>query len=106
MRYLKVFCACCDRECNLYQTHNYHIRLVSDCCLSSYYELDDDWTTESLLSDYGNTIDDNGRYGYRSWEDNNTGGQVEVTRWRDGSSTVHHGGPCGPMSYNKYGEEC
>jgi hypothetical protein len=39
-------------------------------------------------------------------ESNNTGGKVAVTRFKDGSSTVHWGGPCGPMSYDKNGEEC
>lgn len=45
-------------------------------------------------------------YGKTEWEDNNTGGKVEVTRYKDGSTTYHHGGPCGPMNYNKHGEEC
>ena len=39
-------------------------------------------------------------------ESNNTGGQVAVSRYKDGSSKVHWGGPSGPMSYDKNGEEC
>lgn len=47
-------------------------------------------------------------YGRRttSLESNNSGGKTKVTRYDDGSSTVHHGGPVGDVSYNKFGEEC
>ena len=40
------------------------------------------------------------------YERNNTGGKTEVTRYSDGSSTYHHGGPCGPSSFDANGEEC
>lgn len=42
----------------------------------------------------------------RAKESDNTGGEVEVTRYRDGSSTVHWGGPCSPTNYDANGEEC
>lgn len=41
-----------------------------------------------------------------NWESDGTGGEVEVTRYADGSSTYHFGGPCGPMSFDENGEEC
>lgn len=47
-----------------------------------------------------------GEYSITRMEDNGTGGKVKVTRYADGSSTVHWGGPCGPMHYDKFGEEC
>lgn len=34
------------------------------------------------------------------------GTKVPVTRYRDGSSTVHWGGPCPDTHYDAYGEEC
>jgi hypothetical protein len=40
------------------------------------------------------------------WEDDGTGGEVLVTRRSDGTSTVHHGGPCGSQDYDEFGEEC
>jgi len=40
------------------------------------------------------------------YEPNNTGGKTRVTRYSDGSSTVHHGGPVGDTQYNEFGEEC
>lgn len=40
------------------------------------------------------------------YEKTPTGGEVQVTRYSDGSSTVHFGGPCGPQNYNEFGEEC
>lgn len=39
-------------------------------------------------------------------EDNGTGGKVRVTRYSDGTSTVHWGGPCGSVNYDENGEEC
>jgi hypothetical protein len=39
-------------------------------------------------------------------ESDNTGGKVAVTRYKDGSSKYHFGGPCGPMTFDKNGEEC
>ena len=39
-------------------------------------------------------------------EDNNTGGSVEVRRYKDGSSVVKWEGFCGSTRYNKHGEEC
>jgi hypothetical protein len=35
-----------------------------------------------------------------------SGSKVKVTRFSDGSSTVHWGGPCGDSQYNDLGEEC
>jgi len=35
-----------------------------------------------------------------------SGSDVEVTRYSDGSSTYHHGGPCGSSDYDENGEEC
>jgi len=35
-----------------------------------------------------------------------SGNEVEVTRFSDGSSKVHFGGPCGSQTYDEYGEEC
>ena len=29
-----------------------------------------------------------------------------VTYYKDGSSTHHWGGPCGPTNYDEFGEEC
>jgi hypothetical protein len=34
------------------------------------------------------------------------GGEVEVTTYSDGSSTVNFGGPCGSVEYDKFGREC
>ena len=42
----------------------------------------------------------------RNWESDNTGGKVEVTRYADGSSTYHFGGPCGPIHFDSNGEMC
>ncbi len=39
-------------------------------------------------------------------EPNNTGSTFRVTRYKDGTSTVHHGGPCGDSHYDENGEEC
>lgn len=41
-----------------------------------------------------------------SLEDYHTGGKIKVTRYADGTSRVHWGGPCGDTCYNEYGEEC
>lgn len=35
-----------------------------------------------------------------------TGVEIEVTRYSDGSSTHHFGGPCGSVNYDEFGEEC
>lgn len=35
--------------------------------------------------------------------DDNTGGKVRVTYHRDGSSTVHWGGPCGDQEFDRDG---
>lgn len=35
-----------------------------------------------------------------------SGSSVPVTNYSDGSSTVHFGGPCGPVDYDENGEEC
>lgn len=53
------------------------------------------------------TTGDDAEYGdsETNWESDGTGGEVEVTRRSDGSSTVHWGGPCGSTNYNEYGEE-
>lgn len=40
------------------------------------------------------------------YEDDTTGGKEKITRFADGSSIRHCGGPAGPMYYDKYGEEC
>jgi hypothetical protein len=40
------------------------------------------------------------------YEDDNTGGKVRVSRYSDGTTTVHHGGPCGDSHYDENGEEC
>lgn len=37
-----------------------------------------------------------------SWQ----GHDEEVTRFKDGSSIRHGGGPCGDMHYDENGEEC
>ncbi len=42
----------------------------------------------------------------RSKEKGLVNDDVEVTRYSDGSSTYHHGGPAGDMSYDEFGEEC
>jgi hypothetical protein len=34
------------------------------------------------------------------------GNEEKITRFSDGSSTRHCGGPCGDMHYDEYGEEC
>lgn len=34
------------------------------------------------------------------------GERVRVTRYRDGSSTYHYGGPCGDVQYDSNGDEC
>ena len=34
------------------------------------------------------------------------GETVRTTNYSDGSSTVHHGGPCGSVNYDEFGEEC
>lgn len=40
------------------------------------------------------------------YEKDLSGNLVKVTRYSDGSSTVHWGGPCGSTSYDEYGNEC
>lgn len=40
------------------------------------------------------------------WESDGIGGKVRVTRFRDGSSTYHRGGPCGDQHSDRYGNEC
>lgn len=35
-----------------------------------------------------------------------SGTSVEVIRFKDGSSKVKWGGPCGSTNYNEFGEEC
>lgn len=35
-----------------------------------------------------------------------SGEDVPVTRFSDGSFTVHWGGPCGSETYDEYGNEC
>lgn len=42
----------------------------------------------------------------RRHENDNTGSQVEVTRYKDGTSTYHFGGPVGIVHYDENGEEC
>ena len=34
------------------------------------------------------------------------GSDYETTDYSDGSSTVHHGGPCGSTNYDHLGREC
>ncbi len=41
-----------------------------------------------------------------TYVDDHTGGKTRVTRYRDGTSTFHYGGPCGKVNYDQYGEEC
>ena len=53
--------------------------------------------------EYDNPLDVPYEEGY---EDDTTGGEVLVRRYKDGRSTVYHGGPAGSQDYNKYGEEC
>ena len=43
---------------------------------------------------------------HTSYESDNAGGKVEVSRYSDGTSTVHWGGPCGSSNYDEYGREC
>lgn len=38
-------------------------------------------------------------------EDSPTGGKMKVTRFSDGSTTYHGGGPGGPISFDEYGRE-
>lgn len=45
-------------------------------------------------------------YSKTRWENDNTGGKVKVTRYSDGSSTYHFGGPCGSQDYDEFGNEC
>lgn len=45
-------------------------------------------------------------YGKTRMERTPSGSEVAVTRYEDGSSTVHWGGPCGSTSYDENGEEC
>jgi hypothetical protein len=40
------------------------------------------------------------------YERDNTGGDVKVSHYRDGSTRYHHGGPGGHQDYDKYGREC
>lgn len=35
-----------------------------------------------------------------------SGSSVSVTRYADGTSTHHFGGPCGSANYDENGEEC
>ena len=39
-------------------------------------------------------------------ERSSTGGYEEITRYNDGSSTRHCGGPCGDQDYDEFGNEC
>lgn len=41
-----------------------------------------------------------------SYENDNTGGKIKVTQFKDGSCTYHHGGPVGDAHYDDLGEEC
>ena len=38
--------------------------------------------------------------------DDISGGKVRTTQYADGSTTYHFGGPCGSVSYDKFGNEC
>lgn len=40
------------------------------------------------------------------YERDNTGGKIKVTRYADGTSKYHFGGPCGSQCYDENGEEC
>lgn len=42
----------------------------------------------------------------RSGFERHNGTDFKVTRYSDGTSTVHHGGPCGDTHYDENGEEC
>lgn len=46
------------------------------------------------------------RQDYSERKERNNGSDISVTRYRDGSSTVHWGGPCGSTNYDEFGEEC
>lgn len=39
-------------------------------------------------------------------KERHNGADIDVTYYKDGSSKVHWGGPCGSTSYDEYGEEC
>jgi hypothetical protein len=39
---------------------------------------------------------------YDAYDDN----EVRTRRFKDGTSTVFWGGPCSPVNYDEYGEEC
>ena len=56
------------------------------------YESEDDLSDEDIVSD--------------KYEPTPTGGKVRVKRFRDGSSSVHWGGPCGVAYYDEFGREC
>lgn len=52
-------------------------------------------------------IEELDRDDYRtSKEPTPSGDQVEVTRFKDGTSRVNWGGPCGSSCYDANGEEC
>lgn len=40
------------------------------------------------------------------WENGISGTPEHITRYADGTTTRHGGGPAGPMHYDKYGNEC
>jgi hypothetical protein len=41
-----------------------------------------------------------------SYISDNVGSKVKQTRFSDGSSIVHFGGPCGSSRFDECGEEC
>ena len=43
---------------------------------------------------------------YTTVEEEWQGNRLSVTHFSDGSTTYNFGGPAGPASYDKYGEEC
>ena len=70
----------------------------------SYYESTYSLDSEKMCRrDMGDM--DRGDY-YTETERTNTGGNVDVTYFSDGSFTTHHGGPCGPSYCDEYGREC
>jgi len=50
--------------------------------------------------------DDRRRTKTDTFRNGSTGSQERVTRYPDGSSTRHGGGPAGDTRYNDQGEEC
>jgi hypothetical protein len=50
--------------------------------------------------------DDRRKTRTESTRSGSTGAYERVTRYPDGSSTWHCGGPCGDVHYDQYGEEC